>query len=53
MIWGLEGWGRVFQVGEMGYYIIMIIIPVATTNNENFDNNSTSFVAGAVTGTSH
>lgn len=41
MIQGLEGWGRIFQVGEMGYYITMIIILVTTPNNKyNNDNNS-------------
>lgn len=39
MIWGFEGCGRDFQVGEMGYYIIMIIIPVTTPNSSNNNDN--------------
>lgn len=53
MIWGLDGRGRVFQGREIGCYIATIIIPVITANNDNYkDDNSTS-VAGAILGTSH
>ena len=53
MIWGLDRRRRVFQGREIGSYIVTIIIPVITTNNDNYkDDNSTS-VAGAILGTSH